>query len=99
MSPSMLEAMHLYCPAEPRLTPCHNHRDYYVGEDDDVDVDDDVDDDVDVDHLDDVDDDNLKNECGSADQDSTLLILLNPNSLRRQYLCKKYCTIFVSNIF
>ena len=77
----MLEAIHLYTPAEPRLTPCHDH--HHDGNDED---DDDVDDDDEEEE--DGDGDNLKNECRSADQNSTFLILLNPISLRRIYSYK-----------
>ena len=96
VSPSMLEAIHLYTPAEPRLTPCHDHHhDGNDEDDDDVDDDDEEEEDVDDDNEEeeeeeeeDGDGDNLKNECRSADQNSTFLILLNPISLRRIYSYK-----------
>ena len=66
-------------------------------------IDDNFGDDADDQHSDDYDDhnddinfeDDLKNECRSADQDSTLLVLLNPDSLHTRLVQILFKYIFV----
>ena len=93
MSPSMLEAMQVYSPADSRRTP-------YVGRNHGDDGDDDFDDAANTyDDADDDDDDDLENKRRGADQDSTLQILLNPNALREIFLRISLGNIFLLSFF